>query len=119
MNITTVGIDLAKSVFQVHGVDARGQVVLRRQLRREQLARFFVNLPPCMIGMASCPSAHHWGRTLERFGHTVRTCETLCVNSYCFISTIIGLSMSLTRITTVVEGLSVRLLPKCGVFGGV
>jgi transposase len=72
MNITTVGIDLAKNVLQVHGVDARGKVVLRRQLRREQVARFFVNLPPCLVGMESCASAHHWGRTLEGFGHTVR-----------------------------------------------
>jgi transposase len=72
MNVTTVGIDLAKSVFQVHGVDARGKAVLRRQLRREQVAAFFVNLPPCLIGMEACASAHYWGRTLERFGHTVR-----------------------------------------------
>jgi transposase len=61
MNITTVGIDLAKNVFQVHGVDARGKVVLRRQLRREQVARFFVKLPPCLIGMEACASSHHWG----------------------------------------------------------
>jgi transposase len=72
MNITTVGIDLANSVFQVHGADARGKAVLRRQLRREQVAAFFVNLPPCLIGMEACASAHHWGRMLERFGHTVR-----------------------------------------------
>ena len=58
MNVTTVGIDLAKSVFQVHGVDARGKAVLRRQLRREQVAAFFVNLPPCLIGMEACASAH-------------------------------------------------------------
>ena len=59
MNITTVGIDLAKNVFQMHGVDAWGKVALRRQLRREQVARFFVNLPPCLIGMEACASAHH------------------------------------------------------------
>jgi len=72
MNITTVGIDLAKNVLQVHGVDARGKVVLRRQLRREQVARFFVNLPSCLVGMESCASARHWGRTLGHFGHTLR-----------------------------------------------
>jgi transposase len=72
MNITAVGIDLAKNVFQVHGVDGRGKVVLRKQLRRGQLAEFFGNLPPCRIGMEACASSHHWGRTLERYGHTVR-----------------------------------------------
>ena len=82
MNITTVGIDLAKSVFQVHGVDARGKAVLRRQLRREQVAAFFVNLPPCLIGMEACASAHHWGRTLERFGHTVRLMAPQFVKPY-------------------------------------
>ena len=66
MKITTVGIDLAKNVFQIHGVDERGKAVLRKQLRRAQLAVFFVNLPPCLIGMEACASAHHWGRTLER-----------------------------------------------------
>ena len=68
MNITTVGIDLAKSVFQVHGVDARGKAVLRRQLRREQVAAFFVNLPPCLIGMEACASAHYWGRSRVEIG---------------------------------------------------
>jgi transposase len=82
MNITTVGIDLAKSVVQVHGVDARGKAVLRRQLRREQVAAFFVNLPPCLIGMEACASAHHWGRMLERFGHTVRLMAPQFVKPY-------------------------------------
>jgi len=82
MNITTVGIDLAKNVFQVHGVDARAKVVLRRQLRREQVALYFVNLPPCLIGMEACASAHHWGRTLERFGHTVRLMAPQFVKPY-------------------------------------
>jgi transposase len=72
MKITTVGIDLAKNVFQVHAVDERGKAVLRKQLRREQVAAFFVNLPPCLIGIEACASAHHWARTLQRFGHTVR-----------------------------------------------
>jgi transposase len=82
MNVTTVGIDLAKSVFRVHGVDARGKAVLRRQLRREQVAAFFVNLPPCLIGMEACASAHYWGRTLERFGHTVRLMAPQFVKPY-------------------------------------
>src|SRR6202165_4321718 len=82
MNITTVGIDLAKNVFQVHAVDAQGKVVLRKQLRRGQVAQFFVNLPPCLIGMEACASSHHWGRTLERFGHTVRLMAPQFVRPY-------------------------------------
>lgn len=74
MKITTVGMDLAKNVMQVHGIDERGKAVLRKRLRREQVSRFFANLPPCLIGMEACASAHHWGRTLQRFGHTVRLC---------------------------------------------
>jgi transposase len=82
MKITTVGIDLAKNVFQVHGVDERGKPVLRRQLRRGQIAEVFVNLPPCLIGMEACASAHHWGRTLQRFGHTVRLMAPQFVKPY-------------------------------------
>lgn len=58
MQITTVGIDLAKDVFQIHGVDAQGKVVLRKQLKRVQMASFFVNFPPCLISMEACGSAH-------------------------------------------------------------
>jgi transposase len=72
MKITTIGIDLAKNVFQVHGVDERSKTVLRKQLRRAQVAAFLANLPPCVIGMEACASAHHWARTLQRFGHMVR-----------------------------------------------
>jgi transposase len=82
MKITTVGIDLAKNLFQVHGVDERGKPVLGKQLRRGQLAQFFVNLPPCLIGMEACASAHHWGRTLQRFGHTVRLMAPQFVKPY-------------------------------------
>ena len=82
MDITTIGIDLAKNVFQVHGVNARGKVVLRKQLGRAQMAEFFVNLPPCLIGMEACASAHHWGRTLERFGHRVRLMAPQFVKPY-------------------------------------
>jgi transposase len=82
MKITTVGIDLAKNVFQVHGVDERGKVALRRQLKRHQVAPFFANLPPCLIGMEACASAHHWGRTLQRMGHTVRLMAPQFVKPY-------------------------------------
>jgi transposase len=82
MNVTAVGIDLAKNVLQVHGVDGRGKVVLRKQLRRAQVAPFFANLPPCVVGMEACASAHHWGRTLEGFGHTVRLMAPQFVKPY-------------------------------------
>ena len=64
MKITTVGIDLAKSVFQVHGVDERGKAVLRKQLKRAEMLKFFANLPPCLVGMEACGSAHYWARKL-------------------------------------------------------
>ena len=82
MKITTVGIDLAKNVFQVHGIDERGNAVLRKQLRRAQVAMFFGNLPPCLLGMEACASAHHWGRTLQRYGHTVRLMASQFVKPY-------------------------------------
>ena len=72
MKVTTIGVDLAKSVFQVHGVDDRGHVVVRKQLRRDQVAGFFANLPACLVGMEACGSAHHWARKLQGFGHRVR-----------------------------------------------
>src|ERR1039457_5290874 len=82
MKITTVGIDLAKNLFQVHGVDERGKAVLRKQLRRAQVAVLFGTLPPCVIGMEACASAHHWGRTLQCFGHTVRLMAPQFVKPY-------------------------------------
>lgn len=82
MKITTIGIDLAKNVFQVHGVDERGKVVLKKQLRRDQMATFFVNLPPCLIGMEACSSAHHWARKLQGMGHTVRLMAPQFVKPY-------------------------------------
>lgn len=82
MNITTIGIDLAKSVFQVHGVDERGKVVLRKQLKRSQFAVFFSNLPACLIGMEACGSAHHWARKLQSFGHTVKLIAPQFVKPY-------------------------------------
>ncbi|MBW7057993.1 IS110 family transposase, partial [Paracoccus bogoriensis] len=65
--ITTLGIDLAKPVFQLHGVDAEGRAVLRRQLRHSQMLEFFRRLPPCLIGIEACASAHYWARELTRF----------------------------------------------------
>lgn len=71
-NITTIGLDLAKNVFQVHGMDHEGQVVLRKKLRRGQMLKFFGILPPCLVGMEACGSAHHWARELKAQGHEVR-----------------------------------------------
>ena len=82
MNIATIGIDLAKNVFQLHGVDEHGKPVLRRQIHRGQMRGLFVNLPPCVIGMEACASAHYWGRTLEGYGHTVRLIAPHFVKPY-------------------------------------
>lgn len=82
MKITTIGIDLAKNVFQVHGVDERGKVVVKKQLRRDQMATFFVNLPPCLIGMEACSSAHHWARKLQGMCHAVRLMAPQFVKPY-------------------------------------
>lgn len=82
MKLTTVGIDLAKNVFQVHGIDQHGKVLLRKQLRRDQMATFFVNLSPCLIGMEACGSAHHWARKLQSMGHTVRLMAPQFVKPY-------------------------------------
>ena len=70
--ITTIGLDIAKSVFQVHGVDADGQVVIRRQLKRRYVLAFFQKLTPCLVGIEACASSHHWSRALQALGHTVR-----------------------------------------------
>ena len=82
MKVTTVGIDLAKHVFQVHGVDEHGKTVLKKQLRRDQVGSFFIHLPPCLIGMEACGSAHHWARKLEGMGHTVRLMAPQFVKPY-------------------------------------
>lgn len=82
MKITTIGIDLAKNVFQVHGVDARGKAVLNKPLKRAQMAFFFANLPPCLVGMEACAGAHHWARKLQSFGHTVRLMAPQFVKPY-------------------------------------
>ncbi len=82
MKITTVGIDLAKSVFQVHGVSERGKAVLRKQLKRSEMLKFFTNLPPCLIGIEACGSAHHWARKLIELGHEVRLMAPQFVKPY-------------------------------------
>lgn len=82
MKVTTVGIDLAKNVFQVHGVDQHGRTVLRKQLRRAQVAVFFANLPTCLIGMEACGSAHFWARKLQSLGHEVKLMAPQFVKPY-------------------------------------
>jgi transposase len=82
MKITTIGIDLAKEVFQIHGVDEYGKVVLRKQLRRSKMAEFFANLEPCLIGLEACGSSHHWARKLGSFGHTVKLMSPQFVKPY-------------------------------------
>jgi len=82
MNITTIGIDLAKSVFQVHGTDERGKAVLSKVLRRAHMMRFFTQLPPCLIGMEACGGAHFWARKLTELGHTVKLMAPQFVKAY-------------------------------------
>jgi transposase len=80
--ITTIGLDIAKSVFQVHGVDAAGQVVIRRQLKRRYVLAFFQKLSPCLVGIEACASSHHWSRELKALGHTVRLMPPAYVKPY-------------------------------------
>jgi transposase len=80
--ITTIGLDIAKSVFQVHGIDAEGHVILRRQLKRRYVPVFFQKLPPCLVGIEACASSHHWSRELQALGHTVRLMPPAYVKPY-------------------------------------
>jgi len=82
MEITTIGLDIAKNVFQVHGVDCAGNVVIRRQLRRRQLLPFFKKLPGCLVGIEACATAHHWGRHLIGLGHEVKLMPPHYVRPY-------------------------------------
>jgi len=82
MKIKTIGIDLAKDVFQLHGVDEFGNMVLRKQVKRAQLAIFFSNLPVCLVGMEACSGAHYWARKLQSMGHTVRLMAPQFVKPY-------------------------------------
>lgn len=81
--IATIGLDLAKNVFQVHCIDDVGNVVIRRQLRRNEVLKFFAKVPACLVGMEACGTAHHWGRKLSELGHDVKLmppayCEAVC-----------------------------------------
>jgi transposase len=80
--ITTIGLDIAKSVFQVHGVDANGHLVIRRQLKRRHVLAFFQKLPPCLIGIEACATSHYWSRQLQALGHRVRLMPPAYVKPY-------------------------------------
>jgi transposase len=82
MEISTIGLDFAKSVFQVHAVDADGKVVVRRALRRAQVVRFFGKLPLCLVGVEACGTSRHWARVLIRLGHDVRQMPPAYVKPY-------------------------------------
>ena len=79
---TTIGFDIAKSVFQVHGVDSVGQVIIRRQLKRRQVIAFFQKLPTCLVGIEACASSHYWSRELPALGHNVRLMPAAYVRPY-------------------------------------
>ena len=80
--VATIGLDIAKSVFQVHGIDAEGGAVIRRQLKRRHVLAFFQKLPPCLVGIEACASSHHWSRELQALGHTVRLMPAAYVKPY-------------------------------------
>src|SRR4030065_303933 len=80
--MTTIGLDIAKSVFQVHGVDAEGKVLIRRQLKRRYVLAFFQKLPPCLVGIEACATSHHWSRELKGLGHNVRLMPPAYVKPY-------------------------------------
>src|SRR4030088_199657 len=82
MQITTIGLDIAKNVFQVHGIDVAEKLVVRKQLRRGQLIAFFKALSPCLIGMEACATAHYWARELTKLGHQVRLMPAKDVKAY-------------------------------------
>jgi len=79
---TTIGLDIAKSVFQVHGVDMDGNVIFRRQIKRRHVLGFFQKVPPCLVGIEACASSHHWSRELQALGHTVRLIPPAYVKPY-------------------------------------
>ena len=81
-NIATIGVDLAKSIFQIYGVDSKGRKVLEKRVKRDNLLNFFVNLKPCVIGMEACGGAHHWARELEKLGHTAKQMPPQYVKPY-------------------------------------
>jgi transposase len=80
--VTTIGLDIAKSVFQIHGIDAAGNVTVCRKLKRRYVLPFFQQLPPCLVGIEACASSHHWSRALQALGHTVRLMSPAYVKPY-------------------------------------
>ena len=80
--VITIGLDLAKSLFQVHGIDADGDIVIRKRLRRHRVLAFFKKQPPCLIGMEACATSHHWVRELQSLGHVVRLMPPRYVKPY-------------------------------------
>lgn len=82
MQLRTIGIDLAKSVFQLHGVDAQGRTALRKRLRREKVLPFLANLPRCVVGMEACGSVHYWAREIQKLGHEVKLINPQFVRAY-------------------------------------
>src|SRR6187549_3716547 len=80
--VSTIGLDIAKSVFQVHGVDVEGAVVIRKRVSRAKLLEFFASLQPCLVGIEACPAAHHWGCELQALGHTVKLMPPSYVKAY-------------------------------------
>ena len=82
MEVSTIGLDLAKNVFQIHGVDASGRIVIRRAIRRSQVLPFFAKLPPCLVGIEACGTSQHWARELLSLGHDVRLMPPAYVKPY-------------------------------------
>ena len=80
--VSTIGLDIAKSIFQIHGVDVDGAVVIRKRVRRAKVSEFFSALPPCLVGIEACPSAHHWSRQLQVLGHAVKLMPPSYVKAY-------------------------------------
>ena len=92
--VTTIGLDIAKSVFQVHGIEATGNVVIRRRLKRRHVLAFFQKLPPCVVGIEACATSHHWSRELKALGHTVRLMPPAYVKPYVKRQTRLGAASS-------------------------
>ena|SRR5204863_9513433 len=88
--VSTIGLDIAKSVFQVHGVDDDGTVVVRKRVSRAKVLEYFSTLPSCVVGIEACPSAHHWSRELRALGHTVLLMPPSYVKAYLQLNRPIG-----------------------------
>src|ERR1700692_767906 len=117
--ITTIGLDIAKSVFQVHGVDAAGAVVIRRQLKRRSVLAFFQKLPPCLVGIEARASSHHWSRELQALGHTVRLMPPAYVKPFSNrpfgvkrFQTIYQFSVDVARGPSLLFGIGTKALPR-------